>query len=314
MYGPCIRGNVPTVLLSFYRWNCWYIDRYTKILKLLDVYMFFLLHSVAFVVAFALRGKLMDSRLIVIAIGGNSLIEDSSHVTVDAQYKAAEKTAHHIAKLIADGHRVVIAHGNGPQVGYILRSYLDDWKEQIFIGPWNAEGTADTGWLYLPKQGGYLPSGLKFIVCPKYPPLDPLNGNFTTWIKVSYGILDGSGADSYYKSYLAESSANASYDFKKTGTPSAFFVVGESLQIDPGNDTKLYRKAMRSKLPIQTRDATTRPVFPHANRANLLMLDGHCESLSYPEMRNKFGRMLTNPVQNKGFMYWNQSEQPIPAH
>ena len=62
----------------------------------------------------------MDSKLIVIAIGGNSLIEDSSHVTVDAQYKAAEKTAYHIAKLVADGHRVVIAHGNGPQVGYIL--------------------------------------------------------------------------------------------------------------------------------------------------------------------------------------------------
>ena len=204
---------------------------------------------------------------------------------------------------------------NQKQVGYILRSYLDDWKEQIFIGLWNAEGTADTGWLYLPKQGGYLPSGLKFIVCPKYPPLDPLNGNFTAWIKVSYGILDGSGADSYYKTYLAEyDSGNNFYDFKKTGTPSAFFVVGESLQIDPGNSTKLYRKAMRSKLPIQTRDATTRPVFPHANRANLLMLDGHCESLSYPEMRNKFGRMLTNPVQNKGFMYWNQSEQPIPAH
>ena len=204
---------------------------------------------------------------------------------------------------------------NQKQVGYILRSYLDDWKEQIFIGPMNAEETSDTGWLYLPKQGGYLPSGLKFIVCPKYPPLDPLNGNFTAWIKVSYGILDGSGADSYYKTYLAEyDSGNNFYDFKKTGTPSAFFVVGESLQIDPGNSTKLYRKAMRSKLPIQTRDATTRPVFPHANRANLLMLDGHCESLSYPEMRNKFGRMLTNPVQNKGFMYWNQSEQPIPAH
>ena len=63
---------MPAVLFSFYRWNCWYIDRYTKILKLLDVYMFFLLHSVAFVVAFALRGKLMDSRLIVIAIGGRA--------------------------------------------------------------------------------------------------------------------------------------------------------------------------------------------------------------------------------------------------
>ncbi|MBO8443304.1 MAG: carbamate kinase [Spirochaetes bacterium] len=62
----------------------------------------------------------MDSKLIVIAIGGNSLIEDSRHVTVSAQYEAASKTAHHIARLIKEGHRVVIVHGNGPQVGYIL--------------------------------------------------------------------------------------------------------------------------------------------------------------------------------------------------
>ena len=59
----------------------------------------------------------MDSKLIVIAIGGNSLIEDSRHVTVSAQAEAAAKTAHHIAKLIKEGHKVVIAHGNGPQVG-----------------------------------------------------------------------------------------------------------------------------------------------------------------------------------------------------
>lgn len=62
----------------------------------------------------------MESNLIVIAIGGNSLIEDASHVTVSAQYEAARKTAHQVVKLIKDGHRVVIAHGNGPQVGYIL--------------------------------------------------------------------------------------------------------------------------------------------------------------------------------------------------
>ena len=62
----------------------------------------------------------MDSKLIVIAIGGNSLIEDSKHVTVSAQYKAASKTAHHIARLLKEGHKVVIVHGNGPQVGYIL--------------------------------------------------------------------------------------------------------------------------------------------------------------------------------------------------
>jgi carbamate kinase len=62
----------------------------------------------------------MDSKLIVIAIGGNSLIEDSKHVTVESQYDAAQKTANHIARLVKEGHRVVIAHGNGPQVGYIL--------------------------------------------------------------------------------------------------------------------------------------------------------------------------------------------------
>ncbi|MBQ0070570.1 MAG: carbamate kinase [Spirochaetales bacterium] len=63
----------------------------------------------------------MESKLIVIAIGGNSLIEDSKHVTVKSQYDAANKTARHIARLVKAGHRVVIAHGNGPQVGYILR-------------------------------------------------------------------------------------------------------------------------------------------------------------------------------------------------
>ena len=65
--------------------------------------------------------KYMDkSKLIVVAIGGNSLIEDSKHVSVSSQYEAARKTACHIVRLVEAGHRVVIAHGNGPQVGFIL--------------------------------------------------------------------------------------------------------------------------------------------------------------------------------------------------
>lgn len=62
----------------------------------------------------------MSGKLIVIAIGGNSLIEDPKHVTVSAQYEAARKTASHIVSLVKAGNRVVIVHGNGPQVGYIL--------------------------------------------------------------------------------------------------------------------------------------------------------------------------------------------------
>ena len=58
---------------------------------------------------------------VVVAIGGNSLIRDAQHKTVEDQYEAAKDTDHHIAGLVADGWDVAITHGNGPQVGFILR-------------------------------------------------------------------------------------------------------------------------------------------------------------------------------------------------
>jgi len=60
-------------------------------------------------------------KLAVVAIGGNSLILDKTHQTVADQYDAARQTAGHIAKMIKDGWDVAISHGNGPQVGFILR-------------------------------------------------------------------------------------------------------------------------------------------------------------------------------------------------
>lgn len=58
---------------------------------------------------------------VVVAIGGNSLITDADHQTVEDQYLAAAETDHHIANLVAQGKEVVITHGNGPQIGFILR-------------------------------------------------------------------------------------------------------------------------------------------------------------------------------------------------
>ncbi len=58
---------------------------------------------------------------VVVAIGGNSLIPDAAHVTVQDQYAAAAETDDHIASLVQDGWDVAISHGNGPQVGFILR-------------------------------------------------------------------------------------------------------------------------------------------------------------------------------------------------
>ena len=63
----------------------------------------------------------MTQKLAVIAIGGNSLIKDKKHQSVEDQYEAAYETSGHIAKMIQDGWNVAIAHGNGPQVGFILR-------------------------------------------------------------------------------------------------------------------------------------------------------------------------------------------------
>ena len=63
----------------------------------------------------------MDKKLIVVAIGGNSLITDSKNISVKSQYDTARESIKPIVKLIKDGHNVVITHGNGPQVGFILR-------------------------------------------------------------------------------------------------------------------------------------------------------------------------------------------------
>ncbi|MBM3125113.1 MAG: carbamate kinase [Chloroflexi bacterium] len=62
-----------------------------------------------------------DKKLAVIAIGGNSLIKDENHKTVEDQYEAARETTFHIADMIEAGWDVAIGHGNGPQVGFILR-------------------------------------------------------------------------------------------------------------------------------------------------------------------------------------------------
>jgi carbamate kinase len=59
-------------------------------------------------------------KTIVIAIGGNSLIKDDKHMSVPDQYAAVVETARHISDLVEGGFRVVITHGNGPQVGFIL--------------------------------------------------------------------------------------------------------------------------------------------------------------------------------------------------
>jgi len=62
-----------------------------------------------------------EKKLAVVAIGGNSLIKDKAHQTVEDQYLAAKETTYHIADMVEQGWDIAIGHGNGPQVGFILR-------------------------------------------------------------------------------------------------------------------------------------------------------------------------------------------------
>lgn len=63
----------------------------------------------------------MTAPIAVVAVGGNALIRDSQHTALDDQYAAVCATAVHVVDMIAAGWNVVLTHGNGPQVGFILR-------------------------------------------------------------------------------------------------------------------------------------------------------------------------------------------------
>jgi carbamate kinase len=63
----------------------------------------------------------LQFKRVVVAVGGNALIKDEGHQEVHDQLRSAQETAELIADFIQLGYEVVLTHGNGPQVGFILR-------------------------------------------------------------------------------------------------------------------------------------------------------------------------------------------------
>jgi carbamate kinase len=83
-----------------------------------------------------------NGKLAVVAVGGNSLITSKEQQSVPDQYDAACRTMVHVADMIEQGYNVVVTHGNGPQVGFILlRSEIA--RDQIHTVPLDSCG-ADT--------------------------------------------------------------------------------------------------------------------------------------------------------------------------
>ncbi len=64
---------------------------------------------------------MVEQKIAVLAVGGNSLIVNKTRKTIPDQFDAVKETMQHVANMIEDGWDVVVTHGNGPQVGFIMR-------------------------------------------------------------------------------------------------------------------------------------------------------------------------------------------------
>ena len=83
-------------------------------------------------------------KTIVIALGGNAILQPGQAGTVQEQLSNVESTADQIAELISRGYRVVVTHGNGPQVGAILIQQ-EAGREQVPPMPLDVCGAQSQG-------------------------------------------------------------------------------------------------------------------------------------------------------------------------
>jgi carbamate kinase len=86
-----------------------------------------------------------NHKLAVVAVGGNALIRQKGKESLQDQYEAARLTMPHIVDMVQNGWRVIVTHGNGPQVGFILRRSEIAAHEvptiPLYYGGSNTQGT-----------------------------------------------------------------------------------------------------------------------------------------------------------------------------
>ncbi len=57
----------------------------------------------------------------IVAFGGNALVTDAEHDSIPQQYDTVARTVSPLIDMVEQGWKLVVSHGNGPQVGFILR-------------------------------------------------------------------------------------------------------------------------------------------------------------------------------------------------
>lgn len=93
----------------------------------------------------------MAEKVAVIAIGGNFLVKDKARQSIQDQYQAVNETCMHIADMIEQGWTVAIGHGNGPQVGFVLRrseiAYQVEGIHEVPLDVCGADTQGATGYM-----------------------------------------------------------------------------------------------------------------------------------------------------------------------
>lgn len=94
----------------------------------------------------------MAEKVIVIALGGNALLQRGQKGSFNDQYENVKKTVARVADLIERGHKIVLTHGNGPQVGATLLRH-EAAKEIVPAFPLDACGAETQGFIgYMMQQ------------------------------------------------------------------------------------------------------------------------------------------------------------------
>lgn len=87
------------------------------------------------------------SKKVVLALGGNAILQPKQAATYDNQYDNVVKATNRMIEIKEAGHKIIVTHGNGPQVGNIIAQneaakdeieplpiYVSSAESQGFIG------------------------------------------------------------------------------------------------------------------------------------------------------------------------------------
>ncbi|MBC1435339.1 carbamate kinase [Listeria rocourtiae] len=103
-------------------------------------------------VALAIEEEISMGKRVVIALGGNAILQPNQEATFENQLKNVEDSCAKIAEITEAGHKVIVTHGNGPQVGNILRQN-EEAKEYVPALPIDACSAESQGFIgYMMEQ------------------------------------------------------------------------------------------------------------------------------------------------------------------